>query len=131
MSLLDNDDEIIDNALNTALLTEELLTSFGFKMCKFSGAPLKIDLCNNIDICHRQRFVLEVKIKKHWFSPPVIKQIVVKPTYLSLIYYDMYTHFPRYDISYYENDFETDWDQISTVRELNDFCIKNLNKSIL
>lgn len=131
MSLMDNDDEIIDNALAVALLTDELLTSFGFKICEFSGAPLKIDLCGNIDIFRRHHFILEAKIKKHWFSPAVVKRIVVKPTYLSLKYYEMYAHFPRYDISYYENDFETDWDQISTVGELDNFCIKNLNKSIL
>lgn len=124
MSLLDEDTIIMKSAFENSILTDEIIESLGFKriVWNLDKFPENFWMSKYAQSINQYSFIMEIREKKIiWFSRKTIELKPNRRTYPSGIY----------EIEYRVNDIYKGIQCISTVGDLNQFCIKYIRKSVL
>ena len=127
MSLLDDSETIMSESIKECLLNDELIESFGFEYYRWNGDRCKPKewLYEHLRRFDRYSFKLII-IKRKFLVWSNILEVELRPMWSRELYDQC-----GYAIECRKNGIYIGYDHIKTVNELNEFCIKYLEKSIL
>lgn len=124
MSLLDEDTIIMKSAFEKSILTDDIIESLGFKriVWNLDRFPENFWMSKYVLSIDKYSFVLEICEKKMiWTSRKTIELKPYRSPYLKDIY----------EIEYRVHDVCQEIRYISTVGDLNQFCVQHIQKSVL
>ena len=124
MSLLDNEEKIMEDAFEKSILTDEIIESLGFKriVWKLGEYPGNFWMSKYMQSIDQYSFIMEIHEKKMiWTSRKTIELKPYRGPYPKGIY----------EIEYRVHDVCKEIGYVSTVGDLNQFCVQTIKKSVL